>query len=37
MLGLDWSESLQAVADFLSMVSLSVLIGLLTFSAVVSC
>ena len=29
-------RSLQAMADFLSMVSLSMLIGLLTFSAVVS-
>ena len=30
-------RSLQAMADFLSMVSLSMLTGLLTFSAAVSC
>ena len=34
--GLD-PRSLLAMADFLSMVSLSMLIGLLTFSAAVSC
>ena len=33
--GLD-PRSLQGMADFLSMVSLSMLIGLLTFSAAVS-
>ena len=37
MLGLDWSQEIfRAMVDFLSVVSLSLLTGLLTFSAAVS-